>query len=120
MREFATRGRLELYPGDFETNSIQTGPGANEKRFSVGSAKTQVGRVIGNEDRAQMFAFWRHDPDATGTRGINISLEIDLHAVGISRRAWKWTGLIGGHVDDDFGMGDGVVTLDIESRDELF
>ena len=63
-------------------------------------------------DAAEFLSSWIDDPDAARTAGVDIAFDVDLDAVGISRRAAAEIG------KEPFGLfGEQAVGQDIEGPD---
>jgi hypothetical protein len=78
--------RLLARRGQF--NPVQGIDRRDVKRFSIVSPVAVRGR-IGSLDRAQVFAFGRKDPHATGPRAIEIALTVHFHPIGKTGRCLR-------------------------------
>ena len=79
--------------------------GCDVEGFAVGAGPGEIGDFFGYEDRAEGLAFTGEDPDAAGTGAVEVSLLIDLHAVGAAGT------FIRSCVVEEFSFGEGAVGL---------
>src|SRR5712664_3292122 len=83
--KFQFRGTIRLADSwGVHSNFIDACAGCDVEGFVVGIAEGYVGYELGGADRAQVFSFWRENPDAAWARFINISFCVYLHAIGNS------------------------------------
>src|SRR5206468_7248217 len=79
------------YSCESKANSLSSQPHAqqriicrNEQRRAV-FAERAVRRALPGKQRAEVFANWRNHRDATGHRGEQVPVLVDLHAVHRAR-----------------------------------
>jgi radical SAM superfamily enzyme YgiQ (UPF0313 family) len=71
-----------LHPGNLEIDLVHAAAGGDEQRPAVASAPGDVGRPLGNQDRGQVLALRREDPDPAGAGAVEIPRAVHLDAVG--------------------------------------
>src|SRR5271169_2243179 len=61
---------------------VDRSPRGEKDRLQIGAAKGEVGRHFRRANHTELAAIRREHPGAAGTGAIDVSLLIDLHAVG--------------------------------------
>src|ERR1039458_5490620 len=83
--DISVRSGLRLhdrFAGDQEPHAINAGAGADVERLAIGAAPGHVGHALGDEQSGEVLAFGRENHYAPGACAIDVSLDIDFHAVG--------------------------------------
>src|SRR5580692_438632 len=92
-------------------NPVDAGAGRDVERLVIAIAEAEIGDEFGREDRAEVLAFRRHDPDSSRPGFPDVALRVHLHAVG------NPAGGIRTHVDEHLAVGERVVALDVIAAD---
>src|SRR5271169_1839388 len=69
-------------PRHLGAQRVDRSPRGEEDRLQIGAAKGEVGRHLGRADHAELAAIRRKNPGPARASAIDVSLLIDLHAVG--------------------------------------
>src|SRR5580692_9876097 len=70
------------FAGNRQLHAVDAGAGADVKGFVIRAAPGYVGYALRDEQRGEVLAFGRENDDAAGTCAVDVSLDIDLHAIG--------------------------------------
>jgi len=73
-------GRTGQTPGDLQRHAIESPLRRQIKGVSV-VAPCHIVRMLGRDDRAEMFCFRRDDPQSAGARDIEVAASVDFDAV---------------------------------------
>src|SRR5438034_11173079 len=66
---------------DVQSHSIQSAARAEVERFPIGIAPGKIVRMLWRNDRPEMFALRRQNPQTTRTGNVEVSGSIHLHSV---------------------------------------
>src|ERR1700745_2581288 len=73
--------RLRTNPWSIYSNAVESGFRAEIERLAVFVSPREVVRIFRPHNRAEVLAFRRNNPKATGTGSVEIALVVDFHAV---------------------------------------
>src|SRR5262245_6554362 len=99
------------YPGRIHSDLVDAGARRDEQRLTVGLAETNIGRLLGRADRAEVLAFRRDHPDPARASLVEIALGVDPHAVGDAALG------AAAHVDEELAVGERPVALHVVAVD---